>query len=603
MSGGYTGVKIDIVGALEWHPEEAKKQIKKLIIGAKIHYKELATHTCSPSVVEREAIQCMKSVNKSTYYMASAYKRACSKAVKEGIPPMKQNQMKQIVVDSTCKLAQLLQKIAGQSVQDGFKDALNKFTKEAEAEFHKSVWASIGTFLADVGKTIGAFLTFGYSAAFDVEPEIAAKFAQELQRTGVVAKAVDRFDCLLDQQEETIIEYVKTKVMNAKPVEPEVDLVWISEKDKKAKHFAPWEGVLWHDTNIGNSENKCYCMKLTETYRELFYGCDSPDDAVKHIEEKPFTSFTVITAGKGGRVLSEQIRHKINVKRIVVFCGNLEFHKTWAEPWDIEVTNDFESLLEALTNVPELPPASLMAVEDLQKRVQDGMRISQHSTVQEFADNLDTKECVRELIVQRDGSATDSEVNSMTTSLTGSAEAGMRLWSGESFCYQLTRSMRTARRDMRLLKICRLAEHMACHLTALSKDSKYRFKGHVFRGIKCRSRRSLEQYLKSKGQVVFFRECMATSIKESVAIRFQGNAEFKVMLKIDATTIPDEAVFPIMIENMSEFASESEVLFQLFSAFEVRDVQPSADGKSATLDLIYRGAVPDPTAAFIYAFL
>merc|ERR1711957_39416 len=130
------------------------------------------------------------------------------------------------------------------------------------------------------------------------------------------------------------------------------------------------------------------------------------------------------------------------------------------------------------------------------------------------------------------------------------------------------------------------------HHTNLGHDSKFAFRGKVFRGLNIRDQIVFKQYIESKGMCVFFREFMATSRKESIATGFagRGGGEYNVILCINAVDFPSHIPCPLQIDELSKYKSEMEVMFPLFSGFEVCDVNVS--GKTATLNLNFVFAIP-----------
>jgi hypothetical protein len=57
----------------------------------------------------------------------------------------------------------------------------------------------------------------------------------------------------------------------------------------------------------------------------------------------------VIISGRMGQVLVPRVNHMENLLSIIVFCGNLKFHKEWSSSYSKvkNVVDDFSKALEA----------------------------------------------------------------------------------------------------------------------------------------------------------------------------------------------------------------------------------------------------------------
>lgn len=57
----------------------------------------------------------------------------------------------------------------------------------------------------------------------------------------------------------------------------------------------------------------------------------------------------VIISGRMGQVLVPRVNHMENLKGIIVFCGNLKFHKGWSSGYAKvkNVVDSFEHALQA----------------------------------------------------------------------------------------------------------------------------------------------------------------------------------------------------------------------------------------------------------------
>jgi len=55
----------------------------------------------------------------------------------------------------------------------------------------------------------------------------------------------------------------------------------------------------------------------------------------------------VIVSGRMGQILLPRINHMQNISSVIVFCGNIDFHKTWANKFEKikGVVSDFNKVL------------------------------------------------------------------------------------------------------------------------------------------------------------------------------------------------------------------------------------------------------------------
>lgn len=610
---------LDSAYTIELHGDELEKIVKKGLRGAKQKFADRMNHTFERGVLSQQCLGVVMTLDKKKYWLSSSYKRDASNRLKDKLPAIKAADIREIVAESKDEVANLLRQIASQSLTSGMKDAMDAFAQQAANEFKSTFWGIIGAFFAGLAEVV----TFGlYNNWDNIEANIVSGVVGKIQSHGVVDVCVAKFAEAIASKEEAIITYVRTKVVtmseesqkikvceaDAAPDAPSLIIEEIEEEDYKACKFRPFSGILWCDPNIDNKENSMYCKQLEGTYGKQFHACKKPEEAESDVGDNPLTRFTVITAGTNGQDVAKRCQDKINVDRLLVFCMNKMFHESWAKelPKRLGATvhTDITSVVTELAKSPDRPLETFLRRVDIERRLVECMRVSQHSQVQDLADDLDTEECARQLL-QADGQSTNDKQATEWKQILESSDSTetMVLWSGNTFCYPLTRQMRKRQHDTQLLCCCRLAQIMSEHHTRLGHDSKFAFRGNVFRGLNIKDQAVFKQYADSKGTCVFFREFMATSREEHIATSFAGSGggDYKVILRIDAVSFPTYLPCPLRIDEWSNYKGEAEVLFPLLSGFEVCDV--SVSGKTATVDLKFVFAVPDPTAAFIYAFL
>lgn len=610
-------------GGIELHGDEIEKFVKGILAAARDKFGEKMDLIFETGFLQTQCRHIVRGVDARKYWLQSSYRRDAVNCLKVHLPPLKSKEIKQLITTTSNELSQELQKVASQSVHQQMLSALGSLGNEIGTLFEKTLWGILGEVLGDIGKVALRILTFGLAGSCSDESQEMSKIAvTKIESVGVVKRSCAGFAQVLSIQEKVIMEYVRKKLINDKLVaKAQESLVLIEEVEEdayketqNAVKFAPLDGLIWCDPNIDNAENRGYCERLETSFGECFHKCKEPETANKIVQDNPITRFKVITAGTNGErvagFMCPETRPRINVDEFLVFCRTRHFHETWVNklPKQLGATvhTDVSSVVSQLATISDRPLQAFMSKADIMFKLAECQRVSQHSQVQDFADQLDTKECTRQLLEARDETKQVSEADAQEWSqMLESSDSGscMRLWSREAgkFCYTLTTEMRRGRHDKRLLKSCRLAQIVAGHHTKLGRESGFR--GPVYRGLNIHHKTVYEQYTESKGKCLFFREFMATSKKESVAQGFsnRGNGEYKVILRIDATDFHTAMPAPLMIKAWSTLPHEEEVLFPLFTCFEVTAVD--VQNKTATLDLKCEVAIPDPTAAFIYAFL
>ena len=86
--------------------------------------------------------------------------------------------------------------------------------------------------------------------------------------------------------------------------------------------------IVWHDPNSNSEENQDHSAQLEEFCQVLtFTEWEKARDYIQTTQ----AACHVITSGTNGELFVKEIFEKKNVCNIYVFCGNKEYHSTWAE--------------------------------------------------------------------------------------------------------------------------------------------------------------------------------------------------------------------------------------------------------------------------------
>jgi len=130
--------------------------------------------------------------------------------------------------------------------------------------------------------------------------------------------------------------------------QPEYDEIMImSDVHSMAKLFIKDYLIIWHNPNLNEIEKKKYIPELqTISDVKTFTNWKEASAFIK--ETKTFCH--VITSGKDGMSLTNEISNMPNVPSIYVFCRDIDLHSQWAKKNNkiVCVENDFKKLLSKI---------------------------------------------------------------------------------------------------------------------------------------------------------------------------------------------------------------------------------------------------------------
>ena len=138
-------------------------------------------------------------------------------------------------------------------------------------------------------------------------------------------------------------EFMETKIAEQKK-ELEYKMVLLESmipKNKPAiRSCTLTREVIWVDPNIHNEENSGYVQQLQVMEGISLYSTSKASEALKVLKKrKAGTEYRAMTAGRGGKEFVKSLRAEGIHCRVLVFCGNVELHKTWARDYfHVEVT-------------------------------------------------------------------------------------------------------------------------------------------------------------------------------------------------------------------------------------------------------------------------
>ncbi len=112
------------------------------------------------------------------------------------------------------------------------------------------------------------------------------------------------------------------------PIDKEIIIKCSIEEMMKA--FFKDYVIVWHDPNANNQENQQYITQLKK-FCEVFTFTEW-EKARDHIKGSQAVCH-VVTSGTNGQLLIQEIFESENVCNIYIFCGNKEYHSTWAQSY------------------------------------------------------------------------------------------------------------------------------------------------------------------------------------------------------------------------------------------------------------------------------
>eukprot|EP01117_Protostelium_nocturnum_P004307 TRINITY_DN1569_c7_g1_i2.p1 TRINITY_DN1569_c7_g1~~TRINITY_DN1569_c7_g1_i2.p1 ORF type:complete len:874 (-),score=207.25 TRINITY_DN1569_c7_g1_i2:205-2793(-) len=124
--------------------------------------------------------------------------------------------------------------------------------------------------------------------------------------------------------------------------------------------------ILWRDPNIKSNENQTILKRGRSSTPFNIYGVETTEDGMEVIKRKKKNKIFLMTSGSGGEEFVTQARKELNhTNAILVFCGNVEYHQTWAS----KLTNVF--VTSSSVEVEEF----IRSINDLEALLSLGQRI------------------------------------------------------------------------------------------------------------------------------------------------------------------------------------------------------------------------------------
>ena len=112
--------------------------------------------------------------------------------------------------------------------------------------------------------------------------------------------------------------------------------------------------IIWYDASIKNDENQTYIKQIQGKFptNELV-ECVNKNCLFRLIQNESKDQIILITSGKTGQLIIDEIGFYWNLKGIIIYCSNINYHQTWAKPYKkvTLVTNRFPDVLIDIENI------------------------------------------------------------------------------------------------------------------------------------------------------------------------------------------------------------------------------------------------------------
>ncbi|CAF3790111.1 unnamed protein product, partial [Rotaria sp. Silwood1] len=113
------------------------------------------------------------------------------------------------------------------------------------------------------------------------------------------------------------------------------------------------EKIVWYDKQIKNRINQYHVKKLTEEFLPETYTVlqmDTKIDLIELIISDVENNFILITSGSNGEEIISEIGSFWNINGIIIFCGRVEHHQSWACKYKkvLLVTDQFDKVIQQI---------------------------------------------------------------------------------------------------------------------------------------------------------------------------------------------------------------------------------------------------------------
>ncbi|CAF2111763.1 unnamed protein product [Rotaria magnacalcarata] len=379
------------------------------------------------------------------------------------------------------------------------------------------------------------------------------------------------------------------------------------------KNVSSTTKIVWYDASIGNEENQSYVKQIQKKFStNEVVQCVNENHLVQLIRCESFDEIILITSGKTGKSIIDKIGYYWNLKGIIIYCSNINYHQTWAKPYKkvTLVTNKFCDVLIDIENI--LDGKSYFIIKGftyddiclnlrtthnanyyLSPKVDDGFIISnfyevilninfQKEIMQQLHNKIQTKGFFNNQLpahfqLPNLESVAEHFIKAFDTEPSKSIEDKIiNLYSKSKPClYKVVNDVLNLLDEELILLIGDYIKTLRYSLIKYVDNEpkmKYARILKLYRGIYL-DQQSTENFLKKfkVNDYIIFPSFLSTTMDKATALQFSQQKGVLFEIIIDTTSdIPNN--MPKCIKAVSEFKNEEEIVFNCFSMLKVNTI-------------------------------
>ena len=348
--------------------------------------------------------------------------------------------------------------------------------------------------------------------------------------------------------------------------------------EEMVKHFFKGYVIVWHDPNVNNQENQQYIAKFKKSCEVVtFTEWEKAKDYIQATQ----AICHVITSGTNGELLVNGIFESENVCNIYVFCGNKEYHSTWARNYD-KVSCIETKIQNVLSQIQQNLLESYKKTSSLTLNLPAFAPISSnplHCDSKAVSNFKNREQAKQDFLALSKGIYTDPTNAKLleqfeTTYNEYNKEEILRWYTPGTFLYEVTNNcLGIGTPDS--IQYCRLAlKDIDMAIKEQYHTKSKNFNGLLYRGAYL-SEKEWSTLKDSQDQEIEMHGFLSVSKEPNVALNFmQTNPDKKVFITIIVPKGPNEEEQGFAeIEEFSQFPTKEEILFNFRSRFTVLDTE------------------------------
>ena len=365
----------------------------------------------------------------------------------------------------------------------------------------------------------------------------------------------------------------------------ENDIIIKCGLDEMVKRFFKDVVIVWHDPNVCSQENKQYKVQLekfcqVETFTEW-------EKASRFIQGTTAICH-VITSGTNGELLVKAISLSQNISNIYIFCGNKDYHSTWAKNYakvacvETQIQRVFDQIEQNLLkwykeasslrlNLPAFAPI----FDDWDKSEMNNL----HRYLKVLPNFRNRSQAKNDFLALSKAIYSDKHNTALIASFERNykeynKEVILKWYTQESFLYKVTNNcLRIASCDS--IQYCRLLlKDIERAIKEHYKEKSKHFSGALYRGAYL-SQEEWESLKGNLGREIEMHGFLSVSKLKNVALNFMKmNPSDKVFITILVPKGPNEEEQGFAeVEEFSMYPQEKEILFNVKSRFTVLEAE------------------------------